>query len=111
MLRPGEKRRISRLAITRMKHLPPSVSVVTAVAFGLLICAVNLSSQAVKTNIPYSDAKPILDVLREDLLPAELKAKTQAELEAVWPDWVSRRDGSIRARVEQGVRAGRDSAG
>jgi SAM-dependent methyltransferase len=56
----------------------------------------------VKTNITYSDAKPILDGLRENLLPAELRGKTPAELAAIWPDWVSRRDATIRARVEAG---------
>ena len=60
------------------------------------------SRAAVRTNIPYSEVKPILQVLRENVLPAELRAKTPAELEAGWPDWVSRRDAAIRARVESG---------
>lgn len=73
---------------------------------------------AVKADIPYTDAKPILDLLREnrlpadtkpilgprgeELLPVELKAKTSGQLEAAWPGWVSRRDAQIRARVERG---------
>jgi SAM-dependent methyltransferase len=90
-----------------MKTLSPPVLLVTGIAVGLT-GVVNLSSQEaaspgpLKTNIPYSDAKPILHALREDLWPAELKAKTPAELEGMWPDWVSRRDAMIRARVEQG---------
>jgi SAM-dependent methyltransferase len=57
---------------------------------------------SIKTNIPYIDAKPILDTLREDLIPAELRAATPAGREAAWPDWVSHRDGEIRARVALG---------
>jgi SAM-dependent methyltransferase len=54
------------------------------------------------TDIPYSDAAPILRALREDLLPPELRGKTAADLEAAWPAWVSRRDSAIRARVADG---------
>jgi len=56
----------------------------------------------VRTNIPYADAKPILDALREDLLPSELLAKTPAERQSLWPRWVARRDVEIRARLERG---------
>ena len=55
---------------------------------------------AVATNIPYVDAKPILDVLREELLPAELMSRTPAEREGAWPAWVSRRNGETRARLQ-----------
>jgi hypothetical protein len=56
---------------------------------------------AVKTNIPYVDARPILEALRENL-PADLTSKTPAELEAGWPGWVSRRNAEIRARLGRG---------
>jgi hypothetical protein len=56
---------------------------------------------AVKTNIPYVEAKSVLESLREDLLPIELRAKTSAERESAWPGWVSRRDADIRARLVQ----------
>ena len=95
-----------------MKHVSTPVWLVAGIAIGSLVGAtptVNLlgqqaatSSASAKTNIPYSDAKSILQALREDLLPAELRAKTPAQLETVWPAWVSRRDAAIRARVEQG---------
>jgi SAM-dependent methyltransferase len=84
-----------------MKNVSTSVLLVTVLAFGVLMRAAPKTA-AVKTNIPYSDAKPILQELRENLLPAELRSKTPAELQAVWPDWVARRDAAIRARVEQG---------
>jgi hypothetical protein len=71
------------------------------------VCAGFLNAQAALelsggiAGIPYEDAKPILDVLREDLLPAELGFRTPAEREALWPAWVARRDGEIRARLAQ----------
>jgi hypothetical protein len=55
-----------------------------------------------RANIPYSDARPILDTLREDLIPAELRTPTSAQREALWPEWVSRRDADIRARLAAG---------
>ena len=55
-----------------------------------------------RTNIPYADAKQLLEMLREDLLPAELRARTPAQRQAAWPRFVTRRDGEIRARVAGG---------
>ena len=63
-------------------------------------------AQTAGTNLPYVDAQPILDVLRTDLLPLGLRSSTPAEREARWPDWVSRRDAEIRARL---ARADEDS--
>ena len=51
-------------------------------------------------NIPYADARVVMEVLRPDLLPAELQAP--AAREAAWPGWVARRDRAIRARLAQG---------
>ena len=55
-------------------------------------------------NIPYADAKPIVENLRPDLLPDELRSKSPAEREPFWPAWVSRHDRAIRMRVERGDR-------
>ena len=55
-----------------------------------------------RENIPYADAKPILETLRSDLVPELLRALTPAEREAGWPDWVGRRDADIRARLSAG---------
>src|SRR5262249_16834160 len=63
-------------------------------------------AQDAVTNIPYAEAKAILESLREDLLPAELRAKTSSERESAWADWVSRRDAQIRGRL---ARADEDS--
>lgn len=55
-----------------------------------------------RTNISYAEAKPIFDVLRTELWPADLQEQTAAQREARWPEWVSRRDSDIRARLERG---------
>src|ERR1700731_3145227 len=57
---------------------------------------------AIKTNVPYADAKPILETLREDLVPDELREKTPAVRQSLWRSWVARRDVEIRARLERG---------
>ena len=67
----------------------------------LLIPAV-LTGQSPAAFVPYSDAKPIFEALRPDLLPAELRGLTTSEREQAWPGWVQRRDAAIRARVEEG---------
>jgi hypothetical protein len=86
-----------------LRHLAPIV-------FASLVVAGQASQPvkpviAVKTNMAYDDAKPILDVLRDrlpDELPDELKGRTPADLELAWPAWVSRRDAEIRARLDRG---------
>ena len=55
-----------------------------------------------RANIPYPEARPILDALRADLIPAELRTLTSPQREALWPQWVSRRDADIRARLAAG---------
>jgi len=73
--------------------------------FPLLVCALLapiVAAQADKRPISYSDARPIFDALRADLLPPELREATPAARDAAWDRWVSRRDAAIRARVEIG---------
>jgi SAM-dependent methyltransferase len=53
-------------------------------------------------NLPYVEAKPVLETLREELLPAEFRARAPADIEAIWPAWVSRHDAEIRARLDRG---------
>jgi hypothetical protein len=53
-------------------------------------------------NIPFGEARAVLESLRPDLLPEELRAKTTGQLESSWPEWVARRDAEIRARVDRG---------
>src|SRR5207237_4596707 len=60
------------------------------------------AAPALKRTIPYVDAKPILDALRADLLPAELIAKEPTARQSAWPGWVAGRDAQIRSRVVRG---------
>jgi SAM-dependent methyltransferase len=60
------------------------------------------SGQATKTNIPFAEARPILQALQPQLRPADLRSATPAQLEALWPGWVAREDAAIRARVAAG---------
>ncbi len=95
-----------------LKYASTSVPLIAGIAAGALFTVptvrANLSSQAavspaaLSAYISYLDAKPIFQVLRKDLLPADLTDKTPAELESGWPEWVSRRNATIRARVEEG---------
>jgi hypothetical protein len=59
-----------------------------------------LSAQALKQLTPYSDAQPIFDALRSDLLPVELR--DAANRESRWAPWVGQHDAAIRARVAAG---------
>jgi hypothetical protein len=81
-----------------MKQLSTFVTLATGIAFSVATA----ETQPAKTFIPYSDAAPIFDALRADLLPAEFRDTAPANREALWSGWVSRRDAAIRARVEQG---------
>ena len=71
-----------------------------------LVCAAVLSAAA-PTNgptvsyMPYEEARPILEAMRE-ILPAELRAANAAALPIQWPLWVGRRNAEIRARLAQG---------
>src|SRR3954469_9595250 len=60
------------------------------------------AAPALKRNIPYAEAKPILDSLREDLVPPELMTKRPTARQSSWPAWVARREAEIRARVARG---------
>jgi hypothetical protein len=53
-------------------------------------------------NISYPEAQPILEGLDGNLLPAELKGRSPAEMAALWPDWVTRHDQETRARLMRG---------
>jgi hypothetical protein len=56
---------------------------------------------AARIDVPYADAKPIIETLREDLVPLKLRNNPAAR-EATWPTWVTQHDQAIRARLERG---------
>jgi hypothetical protein len=53
-------------------------------------------------DVRYGDARLILEALNEDLIPAELRARSSAERARLWPGWVSDRNRAIRARIARG---------
>ena len=61
-----------------------------------------VSATAEVRNIPYVDAKPVIEALRADLLPEELRWAAQDWREFAWTDWVTERDHAIRARLARG---------
>jgi len=92
-----------------MRKLLTPLMLAAIIAYGMLSAAsVNLSSQGGalpaggRTSISYSDANPIFLSLQEHLWPEELRGRTQSEVERTWPDWISRRDATIRTRVVAG---------
>jgi SAM-dependent methyltransferase len=70
--------------------------------FMLVLVPLVLTAQSSSEFIHYSDARPVFDALRDDLLPPEFRGLTPAQREAGWPEWVMRRDAAIRARVAEG---------
>src|SRR6266850_3204104 len=74
-------------------------------AAGLLaLSAAVLWSAPVIRTIPYLDARPVLESLRQELVPEELRSKSAADIEAAWADWAARHDRATRARIERGDR-------
>ena len=65
----------------------------------LLVVLVGLGSLAAAesgtVNIPFAESRSILDVLQPQLWPVELRGKTPAALESLWPEWVMREDAAI----------------
>jgi hypothetical protein len=79
------------------------------VSFAVIIGSSLVSAQttapapvAAIVSIPYADAKPILETLREDLLPVELQDRSPDAVAPIWDRWVSARDAQIRARLQLG---------
>jgi hypothetical protein len=70
--------------------------------FSTLLLAPLVAGQVSSVFIPYSDARPVFDALRDDLLPPEFRGLTSAQREAAWPAWVVKRDAAISARVAEG---------
>ena len=99
-------------------HANTPVARVIASVLALFVAAVELAStppsprprrpaalaKPAPRDIPYEEAKPVLEGLRTELLPEELRSKTLDERRVAWPDWVARHDRAIRARLETGDR-------
>ena len=55
-----------------------------------------------RRNIPYADAQRLLDELRPDLIPADLRGRRSAARRSEWPRWVAMHDAQIRGRLLRG---------
>jgi len=54
--------------------------------------------------ISYDDARPILESLRADLVPADWRVVQASRRASQWPPWLAQLDRAIRARVARGER-------
>jgi len=83
----------------------PVVVVLAAFAVplhGVRQAALNRLAAGTRIDLPYSEARPVVEALRDDLLPLELRSKPGADRQANWPAWVSRHDQEIRSRLARG---------
>ena len=82
-----------------------AVAAATLAVTGMLSAAVQPEAPATGAaarNVPYADARPVVEALRADLLPEPLRALTPEARETAWPGWVAARDRAIRARLARG---------
>jgi hypothetical protein len=100
--------------------VPAAMRGVTAAVVAVLACAgVHAAATAVSMQAPasapapsvpaagaylrYDDIRPILETLRDEFLPGELKAGAQGVArEAAWSAWAAGQDKAVRTRVVQG---------
>ena len=85
-----------------MKKAALACSLVGTLASLVVSLQAQPAPAAAQLYIPYAAARAVLDTLRPELLPQELRTPTAEEREALWPSWVLRRDGEIRRRLERG---------
>ena len=85
------------------KHFIISITTLFSLALALPLGAQRpQSSQARKAvYISFADAQQVVATLAQ-ILPDELKGKSEAEIAVAWPAWVARHDAEIRARLAQG---------
>lgn len=85
----------------RLPLIVLALTVLVSIRPGRIHAAVSeLSPQRSVT--PYADAQPLFALLRQELLPSELRNAMERERQAEWPRWVTRRDAEIRARLLPG---------
>jgi hypothetical protein len=74
----------------------------TALVIALaVVCAPAQTRGPKKANIPFDEARPIVEALAAKL-PVDLMGKSPDEIRAAWPGWVAARDADIRSRLAQG---------
>jgi SAM-dependent methyltransferase len=75
--------------------------IATLVAAAAFVAACYAQPAARVGYIPYEEARPIIEALK-DVLPAELRSANSEPSSAIWMKWVAQRDSEIRSRLAQG---------
>ena len=89
------------IAVAAFVARRPAVTTALSDAHSITTAPPVVASSVTTTAIPFAEARPIL-AAHADALPPALKGKTDTELEAAWPGWVSQQNAAIRARLERG---------
>jgi hypothetical protein len=86
-----------------MDALKGPLAVWAAAGLSLLLLAAphSVESQAASVPTPFTDVRPILESVRSDLIPPDLR-RPIGEIEGAWPNWIAQRNAAIRGRVAAG---------
>lgn len=96
-------RRVMSAAVVAVLVCHGAYAAVTAVLGQSLVPMVPTVAASGAPYLRYADVQPILESLRDTLVPAELRsASSDSAREAAWTAWVAGQDKAIRTRVEQG---------
>lgn len=55
-----------------------------------------------KSYIPYAEGQPLFQLLRAEILPADLRDVDESARRSRWPQWIERHDATIRGRLLRG---------
>jgi hypothetical protein len=66
-----------------------------------LFAVTSIAQEKAPQFVTLEQVQPVLNAFRQEL-PEELRNRKPAELNAYWPQWVSKRDQDVRARLDQG---------
>jgi len=80
-----------------------SITLLCSLALALPLIAQRHASTTERkaTYLSFADAQQVVSTLAE-ILPEELRGKSEREIAAAWPGWVARHDAEIRSRLAQG---------
>jgi hypothetical protein len=66
-----------------------------------LLAVASVAQEKTPQFVTLEQAQPVMNAFRQEL-PDELRNRKPADLDAYWPQWVSKRDQEVRARLDQG---------
>ncbi len=80
-----------------------SITLLCSLALALPLIAQRHASTTERkaTYLSFADAQQVVSTLAE-ILPEELRGKSEREIAVAWPGWVARHDAEIRSRLAQG---------